>query len=336
MVFQNQRVAVVNVMTTDSGTRWFWTICGWVNVAIAGSILAYFVLVWEDNPFSLGGSMIYFTLITLNIFISTLRLMNPRFLTTFSMMLLSFMGLNHIAYLESLHGVQSEYAPWYVAIVIIMFFLFLVSSRSFLGFGSERTSEREIYLRKDVVEFMVIRACYPLLMAAFANGIAFVGYVNREPKPLHLSLMNHYVFWFAAGQMWLLLSKRRDLDRAFSKLVIGKSPLKIRNPRKVFIIFSIVTLCVGSIFEMMRGLWFVWFGTWAAVVLLVMNYWRMLKYTIVEEDQRDFEIRDNETFDIKGIQDNWSYYLFRFVLIGSLIVSAYMIALAVLLAKRMY
>lgn len=280
--------------------------------------------------------MVFTILITLNIFFSVLRLMDPLFLSSLSIILLSFMGLNHLAYMESLHGVQPAYAPWYVAIIVVMSSSFVISSRGLLGFWSERNSIKEICMRKNVIEFIAIRALYILFMAMLTTGTVFEIYTNKMPNPLHLSLMNHYVFWFVVGQLWLCLANRNELDIAFSKLVVTKSALRIRHPNQVFVVFALATLGVGSVFEIMRGLWFIWFGTWLAVVLLFMNYWRMLKYTLVEEGHREYEIRDNNTFDIKGIQDNWAYYLLRYVFIGSLLGTIYAITLLVLLVKRIY
>lgn len=301
-----------------------------------GLIIVYFILMWNEYPLTLGGSIVFITLIALNCFFSTLRIVNPWFLTTFSMMLLLFMSINHVAYLESLHGVQSSYIPWYICLGYIMFHVYSISVCLSIGSGSERRSESEIGLRKSITIRILMKVFFPYLIGALVTGAVFLVYAHREAFTVKLSLMKHYLFWFIVGQAWVLIANRKEIDWAFSKLTIEKSALRIRNPRKIFIVFALATLFIGSAFEMMRGLWFVWFGTWLAVTLMVMNYWRMWKYSLSENNKYTYESIDNNRLDTMGNEFELVKYLIRFVVIGALLGTAYMLILAVLLVKHMY
>jgi len=280
----------------------------------SAALLYYLIILWQTYPLSIGGTLIFMSIIGINYYFSIIYKQFAVELGLFSLSLVSLMGLNFLAYIEYANGfsetilIGTLVATFIIAITI----LYLTNS----PFGPRETSNSPIFrieLRKRITGLIghssAVAFGFPVITASVFMGI------RDEPiiKENVLSFPTLSLMWVVIGLMLglALMRKQKDLNNYIRYLVVKKSEINIAFLKKWFFPINIGIFIVGLVFEINRGFWFLWLYSWLAFLLILILGWKIWKYVFQKNSYEITTIETEKVLSIPSYSD--PKYFLKFV-----------------------
>ncbi len=303
-----------------------------LDLAFSFTFLFYIFYLGINCLFSTGGTFIFVSLIGLNNYLSFLHKELALELSLLSLIVFSLMALNYLAYIEYTSGLSTYVLVGVIVLIFILHITCLTLVRKPL-----------VSLEKD--DFQVVRTKLrkKIMISVFQESSIFIVflipsssfYVFMQEEGF-LSGKNHILFttlslvWLLVGLSYslILLKKRNYLNNYIPLLVLKKYRLKPGVSKKWISPIIMGNILPGFVFELYRGLWYLWFISCLALVIIIGFLWSTWKY-VFKTDKYSIEniasIKDEEIDNIPSI--NNPNYLLKYGLILMLIGFIYMIIL---------
>jgi hypothetical protein len=297
-----------------------------IDFTILGAFLYYLFFIWHKYPLSVGGSLIFFTPISFMFYLSFVHKKFHLEFSLFSLIIFSLMCLNFIAYIEHIQGLSnSVLAGTVICQVTIVVCVVRLIRMSFEVDKPGSTPVRKA-LDTRVSRYLASRLAFSLAFVVITGAILKgIGDDNFQKNNI-LQLLNFSTLslvWLNIGLLLVLTMKRQVVACAIKKLVVNKEEWRITSIRNKFIFSAAALFVAGSFFEIMRGLWIMWFCSWIALLLTAVTIWRVWRYTFTKEkSETAVEIREEMIQELPSLED-FSYVL-KFVGIGTVISGFYL------------
>jgi len=302
----------------------------WISALFDYVMLAaffyYLIVLRKPYFFSVGGTLTFLTVIGINKYFSFVYKKFYFELTLVSSILFFLMALNYFAYHEYYRGFSDAIAAAiFILIVLLVSATFYLSLMSFKAREND-SSHTEVELRKRI-SFILFHLFFIVLTATFATwpmlSVAVEkGFLYKLPM---FYFSNLAVMWLIIGLLVVLIYMKKwsYLEDYVCALVEKKSQLNITDIKRVFYAIAIVTLIAGSVIEMQRGFWFLWFCSWFSFVLIMTFIWKMWRFAFLNVT---FNVNEIELAKVKMLPSIFEpKYFFKVIIITALLGTCYII-----------
>jgi len=303
-----------------------------INSLILLVIGIYFITVWKEHPFSVGGSLIYSSIICMNLLVSALYKEISSILTGFSFMIFLLILLNLFAYFEFISPLPYyAYGIFVISYVVFVFTISILIIKPFLVKPDNLppSSQAEIITRPIGYVFsraipLIFYSCLPaFIFAAARNDIAIKSDDIKSLSVLSLIITSILL-------LWMFIDKEDVFDRAVSKIITLRSELNPKKVKKAYLSAILLCFLLGSVFESMRGFWLTWTASCVVLLLVSMNLWRTWKYVFLVKKKTNYSEIDNEAL-MKLPTTRDSQYLVKYSVVILILGLIYIFALTFML-----
>lgn len=277
-----------------------------LNYSMLGAFLFYMLILWKCHPFSIGGSLIFISLIGINSYLSFKYKQFARELTFVSIIVFSLMVLNFLAYIENVSDSLNIVLFGTIAIIFIMSHIIALLADG--RFGPKETSTSVITiieLRKRIMGLIFhigfISSTFSIVTASVFLAIRDEMSTSIDKHILKFSAIS--LICFIAGLIFVLLMIRKWKNIAYyiPYIVLNKSDVNIDFLRKWFFHIAMGLLIIGLAFESQRGFWLLWIFSWLAFILIIVLEWKIWKYVFSKD------VFDIATLELEKIQSMPSF-----------------------------
>jgi hypothetical protein len=304
-----------------------------IDLSILGAFLCYLFFIWKKYPYSIGGSLVFFTPICVIYYFSFVYKNFQVEFSLLSLIIFSLMVLNFIAYIEHTDGFSEVVLTGvFVCQITILLSVFRLMQKAFQIGKDVSLPKRALTIRiwRYLAGSFAITITFLLATATFFMAINSNGSMGNKILNL-FNFPTWGLIWINIAFVLSLTRKRRSVDRAIKKLCVKKNVWTITSPVKKFVFISAALFLSGSVLETARGLWVVWFFSCLALSLSIVAVWRVWSCTLAGESPRVIVESEEEIIAQIPAIENPTYFL-KFVCIATAIGLIYAILLFIVWA----
>lgn len=245
------------------------------------------------------------------------------YLSGIGIITVAFIGLHYIAYLE-----VNKIIPFLYILILfssstfLLFICFLFINTSLIKSKDEKIKrgilERFIFTPLFGIVYVVIYAGFPFIIGAESKLIKnnIIVYSNIAITLIILSYLITIVFL-------------KKIDKKYIQYILKDTEKEyILNLRRRFWIGMIILFIFGSISELFRGYWFFWFGTYLAIICIVIAAWQLWKYIL--EPVEKYNLEEIASEGLSSITEFKNIVIF--LILNTLIGTIFFVGLIALLA----
>jgi len=296
-----------------------------IDYLVLAVYLYYLIVIWKSYPFSIGGSHVFISIIGFMYCLSFLYREFASDFTLLSLILVSFMGLNFVAYIEHTKGLSENVVAGVIIVSIIILISIWWLIQKPLWVERHSVSEK-IELIKRVAGFITSIIVIPLIFTVATASVLLVLKNELIVKNHILSLSTISLGWILLSLILILTIKRKIFNNTIPYLIVKRVEINITSIKKWFPTIAIGIFIFGSGFEITRGLWIFWLGSWLAFVLVIVTLWKTWKYVFFKKNDYDIvDIKDNIFIAFPSTSD--PRFFLKFVIVGTLVLSTYIFML---------
>jgi hypothetical protein len=301
-----------------------------LNYFIWCVFLYYMIFLWKSYPFSIGGTLIFISVIGIMNYFSIIYKNYVMEFSLFSFILFLLMVLNYFAFIEYQHGYS-----WRIGVIICALIVAVAILARHLTMIPVRLKEisnlskERIELQKRL-SFIVSHSSMITGFYAVATAVAFSAISGGRliGKECIRYFPNLSFMWLGVGLIFLLLfMKRWDyLNTYISSLVGRKSQINMTWVGKWFGPLVVCIFLLGLGFEIQRGFWFLWFFSWLVSVLIVVMIWKVWRHVFEQEPHHIVD--DIKIEKIRRLPSRTEpMYALKFVMINTVLGTLYCVLL---------
>jgi hypothetical protein len=297
-----------------------------LNYFIWGVFLYYMIFLWKSYPFSIGGTLIFISVIGIMNYFSIIYKDYVMEFSLFSFVLFLLMALNFFAFFEYQHGYSWRIEAIMCALIVTVTILarrltinpIRLKENSNLSVERRELQERISYI---VSHSFMITGFYAVVTATVFSAIRGGRLIGKECT---LYFSNLSFMWLGVGLIFVLLLMRRwsYLDEYISSLVVKRSQINMIWMRKWFGPLIICIFLLGLGVEIQRGFWLLWFFSWLVFVLIVVMIWKVWRFVFEQEP-----LHIDDSIEIERVRKFPSrtepMYAFKFVLVNTILGALY-------------
>lgn len=240
----------------------------------------------------LGGGFSFIIICSFILLLSVLYKKFQPVLSAMAVISMTFAGLHYLAYLE-----VNKIIPFlYILILfssltflIFICFLFLNISPIRLKKGSPFSlQEKEIIIRKSILERFI---SFPLFGVVYGipTGLSFIaGAKSRLIRENIINYSNIAITLIILSFLATIIILKRVDKKYFWYVLKDSKKENVFNLKRRFWIGMIILFIFGSIYELFRGYWFFWLGTYVAIICIVIASWQLWRYILEPTEEYNF------------------------------------------------
>lgn len=259
-------------------------------------LICWSLICWVEITsltFKSGGSFVFTAICAFLIFLNIITKKYNAILRLWITILLLLIVMNFLGYQEA-HGeaLSIQYLAVYFVLYLIVFFVWVAAFRVYFppkaniinNKDSEAQSDKKIWER---IYSKIWVAPFIMFMFIFVT-IAFFGAVIKKNMldrftQSYFSFIDIASFWLIIGNIIGFISFR-GVSGEYINYSIDTPKTSMPYFKKTLIIISIVILIFGTVFEVNRGMWSLWFLTYMFLFSMVILHWRIWKYIFYPKD----------------------------------------------------
>ena len=302
-----------------------------IDYTILGLFTCCMVFLLLYQPFSIGGSLIFFSVIVYLVYISIIRKDYVIECRTLSLVLFMLMLINYLAQLENSSRYSIGIETTIVVITVTVSFMVLhITVKPLRLKQTVDISIEKKELKKRIYYLMSHSVFITMLFSAFTlAGLIGMRIIGNECS---LNIAKFSLSWFAIGLagVLVLMTRWTYLDSYIASIVVNKSQNNGAKLKKWFFPAAIVILLLGSVFELQRGYWFLWFISWLVITLVVTMIWKVWKFVFKRESPQADNIDMDKVKKLPSLTDSLYMLKLAIVMVPVGIIYAFIFAFAAL------
>jgi hypothetical protein len=265
----------------------------YVFTNIGGTLMIVFTYLVYKYPNSIGGFGGSFILFLFMLgFIGSVYFIKPISLELSFILLIiaGIMGINFLGYLEMTYGLNITYSWIFIGCVFWTLYWFVYSLFILL-----KTSTSLNEFNKSFKVKLTITLAPPFLISMIFLAITRFIFLDNTSRILAKNIFyNSFLKYtiistggFILGLFISLIYLLKLDNKNIKNIIIDDKCNVIRYDRnkfkKHFILVFCLFILLGSIFEIFRGMWIMWFETILLFGLMSLIIWKIYKHVFIEE-----------------------------------------------------
>jgi hypothetical protein len=282
----------------------------------------------------LGGSMIFLLVFAL---IHYLFFRYKKFqveLLLLTLISISLMGINYLAYLEA----ANVYPYLYVMIGFAISFLVIITCFNAINTRAIKikSTGKGLTLQEKRAEiFKKVYGRYVLFPFESMIYAVFPGFVFALSQETNELLQQAWIKYLPLGLFWMIVAfivtiiSLKTINKNYILYLISKKErFKILKIRRYFVIGAVVVFLLGTVIEMGRGLWIIWLESYLLFIFIIIASWQIWRYFF---EHHRF---DSKKVNLKGLKSVWDFdFVFKYVGICILVFAIYLVVLFLIYSK---
>ncbi|MDX9763190.1 MAG: hypothetical protein ACOX2W_09910 [Desulfomonilia bacterium] len=303
-----------------------------IDNAIIFIVLISILLLGKSITIALGGTLSFIILLGILHYGSyRFRKLKPE-LTILNLIIFLVCCINYFNFLDSSNAYQKLYLAIGLSITILMicFCLGIIFMRSLRSLNEEIA--REVITLIENYKFIVVRS---LSLAFFYPSIVsiclFDSCKNANLIETHILKMVPISFAWVLIFLICMRINLKEIDIALLGVIFKKISIRFSesmNFKQLYFIIMGAILILGSIIELLRKEWILWFESYLIVNVVFLLQWEIVK-------QRSDTKQNDDLIIIRDIKPMATFKGFlKFIVLHSLVITLFMIALLLTIIGR--
>jgi len=251
-----------------------------LDSVIAFCILIFIILLGKNVMYILGGTIVLLSIQSILYFTSYIAFKKPQIeLSLLNLILLIIFGINYLNYCDQ--------SVVYSKLMIVILFCILIASLLIclimiltmsLPSLHDNNQEARLFLIRQKYLWIILHHISFSFLYILTTCLLMIDINNRFFQPNFTLLIIPISFIFLSIfliSMVISLARQSHLFVILSRVEIKS--FKSFNPMRSYLILISVILLVGSVIEIMRGQWILWFESFLSINIITILVWRLYK-----------------------------------------------------------